>query len=188
MHICTIIIACMENAMRRFTRLTLSVLLLLSFLLSPVLAVRPAYAAGIIVNTNADNTTTDGLCTLREAITNANNDAATYPDCTAGSGSDTITFAGNYTITLRSSLPAINQPGYTLTITGNGSANTIVQAASSAGTAGYRIIKISNSNTTATLEAMTFRYGVEASGGGINNSSATLTLNNMVVSDNQIQV
>jgi len=60
-----------------------------------------------MVNSNADNTTTDGLCTLREAITNANNDAATYSDCAAGTATDTITFAGNYTITLSSTLPDI---------------------------------------------------------------------------------
>jgi CSLREA domain-containing protein len=173
--------------MRRFTRLTLSVLLLCSFLLSPALAVRPAYAAGIIVNTNADNTIADGFCTLREAITNANNDAATYSDCTAGSGNDTITFAANYTITLSSALPDITDTDG-LTITGNGSANTIVQAAASAGSATYRIIKINgaSSSVSATLEAMTFRYGGDTSGAGINNQAGTLTLNNMIVSNNQI--
>ncbi len=32
----------------------------------------------------------DGLCSLREAIVNANNDAATHVDCAAGSAADTI--------------------------------------------------------------------------------------------------
>src|SRR5205085_923361 len=37
----------------------------------------------------------DGVCTLREAIQNANDNAQTNPDCAAGSGADTITFDPN---------------------------------------------------------------------------------------------
>jgi CSLREA domain-containing protein len=52
------------------------------------------HAAGLItITSNADTTGSDGVCTLREAITNANNDAGTYGDCAAGSGADTLTFA-----------------------------------------------------------------------------------------------
>lgn len=169
--------------MRRLARFILSALLLCSLLLFPASAVRPAYAAGISVNTNADSTTTDGLCTLREAIANANNDAATYPDCAAGTGADTITFAGSYTITLGSSLPDVTDTDG-LTITGDGTTNTIVQAAASAGTATYRVIKINAG--TATFEYMTMRYGVEASGGAINVATGTLTLNYVLVSENQV--
>ena len=43
-------------------------------------------AATITVNSTADNTTTDGACTLREAILSANA-APANADCTAGSGS-----------------------------------------------------------------------------------------------------
>ncbi|RIK53473.1 MAG: hypothetical protein DCC59_07125, partial [Chloroflexi bacterium] len=64
------------------------------------LGTQPAYAASLTVDSAADTVGNDGACTLREAITNANDNAATYPDCAAGSGaSDTITFAANYTIT-----------------------------------------------------------------------------------------
>ena len=49
-----------------------------------------ASAATITVTTNIDALVTDGACSLREAIINANNDAATWPDCAAGSGDDTI--------------------------------------------------------------------------------------------------
>ena len=67
----------------------------------------------ITVDSSADNTTAgDGFCTLREAITNANNDSdSTSGDCVAGSGTDTIEFditsnegAGPHTITIASSL------------------------------------------------------------------------------------
>ncbi len=64
----------------------------------------PVYAAPITVNTLADNLTTDTFCSLREAIGNANDDAATYPDCAAGSGTDTITFSVSGNITLSSVL------------------------------------------------------------------------------------
>jgi hypothetical protein len=171
--------------MRRFARFTLLVFFAGLF---AVQLTRPAYAAGMVVNTNADNTTAgDTFCTLREAITNANaNTDTTGGDCTAGSGSstDTITFAADYTITLSSSLPDITDL-FGLTITGNGAAHTIVQAAASAGTATYRVLKINAG--TATLEAMTIRYGVEASGGAINNANGNLTLNNVTVSDSQVK-
>jgi CSLREA domain-containing protein len=69
-----------------------------------------AHAAGITVTTTADNTSHDGQCSLREAITNANDNAATYTDCAAGSGEDVIGFGnglGTTTITLGSALPMI---------------------------------------------------------------------------------
>lgn len=60
----------------------------------------PALAATITVTTTVDSLSTDGNCSIREAIINANNDLATWPDCAAGSGADiinlpagTITFA-----------------------------------------------------------------------------------------------
>jgi len=55
------------------------------FLFAPAL-----FAATITVNGLGDSLATDGVCTLREAVLNANNDAATYPDCAAGSGADVI--------------------------------------------------------------------------------------------------
>src|SRR5215208_147224 len=97
--------------------------LLVSMICSAVY-VTPVHAAGMVVNTEADETTTNGFCSLREAITNANNDAATYHDCAVGSGADTITFAGNYTITLQGrQLPVITSE---ITITGQGADKTIL--------------------------------------------------------------
>ena len=69
-------------------------ILVVVFLFSLVLA-QPAYAAGLTVNSDADTTADDGTCTLREALTNANDDSqlyATSGECAAGSGSDTISF------------------------------------------------------------------------------------------------
>jgi CSLREA domain-containing protein len=49
----------------------------------------PAWASIITVGTSADEQNTDGDCSLREAITAANNEAA-VDDCAAGSGEDTL--------------------------------------------------------------------------------------------------
>ncbi len=76
------------------------------------LAASPAWAAPITVNSLADANPPvrgDGLCTLREAMINADTDGASS-DCAAGSGADTITFTGpaaSGTITLGSRLPTI---------------------------------------------------------------------------------
>src|SRR5262245_43122986 len=60
-----------------------------------------ATAATITVTTNNPNIASDGQCSLIEAIVNANNDAATHPDCPAGSGADTIVLPANANVTLR---------------------------------------------------------------------------------------
>src|SRR5215211_4549197 len=79
----------------------------------------------IIVNSPDDDAdTTDGNCTLREAITSANTEtasAALSGECAAGSGADTITFGlgGSATITLGSTLPSITD-GDGLIIDGQG--------------------------------------------------------------------
>ncbi|MEK6373470.1 MAG: NosD domain-containing protein [Acidobacteriota bacterium] len=88
------------------------------------LACNAAHAVTIAVTSNADNTTVDGQCTLREAIIAANTNATTG-DCTAGAaGLDAIAFnigTGAQTINLLTALPAIadsvtidgtTQPGF----------------------------------------------------------------------------
>src|SRR5215813_1460370 len=62
-----------------------------------------ATAATITVTTNDPNIVADGQCSLIEAIVNANNDAATFPDCAAGSGADTIVLPANSNVALTNS-------------------------------------------------------------------------------------
>src|SRR3981081_4119436 len=87
--------------------------LTIPILLAGLLGVGAAHAAGatIVVNSSADSATAaDGVCTLREAINNANANAdTTSGGCVAGSSDDTITFASTVagTITLASTLPTI---------------------------------------------------------------------------------
>src|ERR1051325_602233 len=59
-----------------------------------------ATAATITVTTSNPNIAADGQCSLIEAIVNANTDAATHPDCPAGSGADTIVLPANTNLTL----------------------------------------------------------------------------------------
>jgi len=136
-----------------------------------------------VVNTNADSD--DGFCdlpgqgignqdcTLREAINAAGVDGA----------ASVITFAGDYTITLGSQLPNILT---TITITGNGAANTIIQAAASPNTANYRVFAVVHSGTISgnlTLNGVTVQNGRSHLGGGIY-SETTLTINDSIIRNN----
>jgi hypothetical protein len=151
-----------------------------------VSSVRPAQAAGILVESAVDVVAADGICTLREAIANANADADTTDgDCDAGSGADTITFAADYTVTLAGSqLPAVVS---VMTIAGNGPANTIVQAAATPNMAGHRVFEVGAVGDL-TLEQMTVRHGFCGGGfcstGGAIHNAGTLNVNGSTLSAN----
>src|SRR5690606_1374101 len=84
-------------------------------LIISLIPTHPVEAASLVVNSldSDGDGVCDATCTLRDAIMQAN----------ALPGADTITFSVNGTITLTSDLPAITG---TLTITGNGTGNTII--------------------------------------------------------------
>ena len=105
-------------------------------------------------------------CSLREAI------------ATVDSG-DTIAIpAGTYTLTLGSEL-TINK---SLTLTGAGSGDTIIQAAIEPGVANWRVFNIAIGNVT--IDGATIRHGnLAGNGSGILNSG-TLTLTGSTVSNN----
>ena len=156
------------------------------------LGAAPAHAASLVVNTSADTVANDGFCSLREAITAANTDAAsgaTAGECAAGSGADTITFAANYTITLVAPLQTVTT-GSVITINGNGAANTIIQANANPGVASYRLFEV-GSGGNLSLDGVTVQNGRCAgactvpatSGGGIYNAG-TLTVTNSAFSGN----
>ncbi|MCZ2121263.1 MAG: S-layer homology domain-containing protein, partial [Anaerolineales bacterium] len=94
-------------------------------------------------------------------------------DCAAGSGADVITFAADYTITLvGSQLPVVTSE---ITITGNGAANTIIQAHANPNVATYRVLRISAAGNL-TLDGVTVRNGKALEGGGIyNEGTATIS-------------
>jgi len=144
----------------------------------------PAFA----VNSSAD--TDDGICgilpdnncTLREAINAAN----------AISGADTITFDASLNgtpITLvDSQLPVVTSE---ITITGNGAANTIIQASACNPTAvpslgcthDYSVFEVTSAGNL-TIDSLTVRHGNSPEyGGGIYNSGG-LTVTNSALSEN----
>ncbi|HBB95755.1 MAG TPA: hypothetical protein DC054_10225, partial [Blastocatellia bacterium] len=143
----------------------------------------------IVVNSTADVANgSDGLCTLREAITAANNNAASGAaagECAAGSssGADTINIAVTGTINLTSALPNITT---SLNITGPGSSQMTVQRNTSGS---YRIFTVTSGTVAITGLTVTNGHapdGVSApgsNGGGILNS-ATLTLSDVAVTAN----
>ena len=136
-----------------------------------------AHAASLIVNSLSDGISVDSNCTLREAIQNANNNAATNVDCLAGSGADTITFTVSGTITLGSTLPNITAAGGALTIDGTGQTVTI------SGNNTVRVALIDNV-AALTLNNLTIANGNSAVMGGGISSSGTLTITNCTFSGN----
>lgn len=166
--------------------------LLLTSVLGSAATTTPAYAgATIVVNTNAeaDVLISDGKCSLREAITNANYDNAVYANCPAGSGTDTITFDADYTITLSFGELNITSP---IIINGNGAANAIIQANANPNTATWRVFEVSNTGNL-TLDGVTVRNGrcdgscptATNQGGGIYVNGGGLTVTNSTLSGNR---
>ncbi len=152
----------------------------LALALNGVAAVQSAplrQADAIVVTTN-DPAINDGddLCSLSEAIINANDDAATHIDCATGSGDDVITLAGSlYTLTSayspKNGLPSITS---NLVIEGNGAIITSEPGQS------YRILDVTSTGAL-TLNHTTVSGG-EGIGGGIHNNGGQLTLNYSTVS------
>ena len=132
-------------------------ILVLSALLLVAMPAQPVYAATITVTNNNDS----GAGSLRQAIA----------DAVAG---DTITFAGDYTITLASRL-TINK---NLTIDGTGHSITI------SGGGAVQVMSINN-GVTVSLNNLTLKDGSALlhGGGGIFNEG-TLTVNNSIFSSN----
>jgi predicted outer membrane repeat protein len=147
-------------------------------LLISILYPDPVFADSVItVTTNDDNTTSDGKCSLPEAITNANNDAQTFTDCVTGSGNDTILFdntLGTATIALSSPLPTISD-AEGLTIDGGSDIRI----------SGGNSVQILNvfSGASLILQNLTVTNGRNATGGGIYNGG-TLTITNAIISNN----
>jgi LPXTG-site transpeptidase (sortase) family protein len=133
--------------------------------------------ANYVVNSNADNTTDNSLCTLRESVLAANN-AEANDDCGSGSsGDDTITFSVSGTITLSSQLPEISSTEGTLEI--DGGDITV------SGNDAVRVLHVySGADLTLTDISITHgKAGGSDDGGAILNEGA-LTVNGVTFSNN----
>jgi CSLREA domain-containing protein len=144
-------------------------------------------ATTITVNTTSDELAADGNCSLREAISAANTDAA-VDGCPAGSGADTIVVpAGSYALSIAGAGEDANASGdlditSDLTISGAGQAATIIDAASV-----DRVFDVDPSleGVVVQITGVTSQHGLAsgdlaAFGGGIRNAG-TLTLNESTV-------
>jgi hypothetical protein len=138
------------------------------------------HAATITVNTTIPKiNSSDGLCSLIEAIINANDDAATHSDCVAGSGADVIQLPAAATITVANTfthyygatgLPTITSE---ITIEGNGGKIAGKKGAS------FRLIAVESSGDL-TLSNVTVSGGSQNHGGAIFNYG-TLTINDSTI-------
>ncbi|MCB9421244.1 MAG: CSLREA domain-containing protein [Ardenticatenaceae bacterium] len=158
------------------------ILLLLVALLLVLLMASSAAAIGITVNSFDDMVVPgDGYCTLREAITNANNDTDyTQGDCAAGDGADTI-FLDSGTYSLYFWDGEVGGPLSVwdeLSIVGTGAGSTIIDASGLENRAFYV-----SANTTLSKTTVSGGYG-QGSGGGIVVTEANLTLVDSEVSNN----
>ena len=174
-----------ERSLLNRKRARPSLWLALMALLALAGALRPpsAHAANITVAAGEVAISSNGICSLREAIINANDDAATHADCTAGSGADILTLAaGAYNVADsyasyngNTGLPQITSP---ITIEGNGA--TIDRS----GAAVYRLFAL-NSTGNLTLNDLMLTDGAmttDVGGGAIYNNGGTLTINDSFLS------
>ena len=154
-----------------------NVVIALALLMGSALVATPARAAGTItVATSADELNSNGLCSLREAIINANDDAQTQLDCASGAGEDTIVFAAGITsITLGSALPDITDADG-LTIEGGGYVSV-------SGNNSVQVFHITSAGVLNLLDIIV-TAGAALEGGGINNEGGMLTIAESTISGN----
>jgi CSLREA domain-containing protein len=139
-----------------------------------------AQAATLTVTTTAD--TSGSQCTLRNAITAANSDAASG-GCPAGSGVDTIDVTATGQIGLGSPLPQI---GSDMTIAGSGSDDLDVHRS---GAANFRVFDVAEDATVtisglkASNGSVVGRFNTVGGGAGIQNAGV-LTLLDVTLTGN----
>lgn len=149
---------------------------LLLMTLSMVLASAPPVRAGALipVNTTGDDLSTNGNCTLREAVVAANTDAP-VDACPPGAGADTIAVpAGTYVLSLTGPREDAARTGdldvvSELAIVGVGRAVTTVDGGSRREELGDRVFHVLAGGYL-TLSALTIRGGYCAGGGGVLNA------------------
>ncbi len=158
------------------------------FLLVPFVGAKPDTT--IMVTTTNDVIADDSQCALREAIIAANTDSS-FHDCAAGSGADSISFDPSlslpavFSLTIPGANEDLSATGDldilgTLTITGTGSSNIIID-----GNGIDRVLDV-RPGAHATISGVTVRNGSltgSIEGGGIR-VQASLKLSNSTVTGN----
>lgn len=166
-------------------------LFLIPALMAGLMPARAAAATLVVTNTSdsgaggcTGSSIGDG-CTLREAISAANDQTLTPGDDTI----DATGISGN--ITLLAALPALST---NIILNGSGASSLTVQRSGASGTPEFRIFTIDNTTTsgpTVTISGFTIAGGRVSGGtapancgGGIYNNHGTLTVSNSVLSGN----
>ncbi len=152
-------------------------------------------AATITVTTASDVLATDGLCSLREAITRANTDPVgliVLGECILGSGDDLIVFDPSLNgVPIELSIPGIGDDDNltgdldifsNIMIMGNGVDNTVIDANSI-----ERVFQIIGSTPMVSMSQLTITGGllVDTIGAGISNGG-TLLLDNVSIHTNVV--
>lgn len=119
----------------------------------------------VIETQNPSLDVTDSLCSLNEAIINANNDVQLFPDCPAGSGADVIDLGGR---TIIFSTYAVNDENEGKTATPIITSDITIQNGALEGNRGdYRIFNVSDGDGLTFLEKLTlinvYIYGAGSS-------------------------
>jgi CSLREA domain-containing protein len=124
------------------------------------IAILPARAATIIVDTTIDDNTINGNCSLREALAAANTNTS-KDNCTAGSGADVIVVAVSGTLFITSDLPQITE---SVTILGPGADLFTIS-----GQLQYRPLTFFGTvvQNTSTVKGIRIFQGGDVTGGGI---------------------
>jgi len=160
-------------------------------------------AATITVEGSNGTVAADGVCSINEAIINANNDAGTHTDCTAGSGADTIQLTADITLTAyyedgasygHTGTPAINSD-----IILDGMGHTLQRDSSLAcyndnalDASEFRLLRITNAGNL-DLKYIALKHGcADGSGsssfGGAIYNQGTLAVNNSLMASNQAEI
>lgn len=150
----------------------------------------PAVDAADIVVNDAGTTVLafDGRCTLREAMTAANTDAASggaAGECAAGSGADRILLASAtqlYTLTTIDNAPSNGLPAVVSAITIEGNGATI-QRSGAAGTPDFRLFQVTPTGAL-TLRNLELRNGRAMTGGALQNVAGTVAIQGSEISAN----
>lgn len=150
------------------------------FVIATLVLPRPLRAATITVTTTDDDLTTNGNCTLREAIKSSNTKTA-VDACTAGDGYDAVMLDnGTYTITIAGASEDANEtgdydilPNLELDIIGKGADKTFIDG--NGATTSDRVFDVKSSSTLG-LGSLTVQNGQETNGGGIANAGTLIVV------------
>jgi hypothetical protein len=146
---------------------------------------RTAYAnSDITVDTDEGFISDNNACSLPEAIANANNDAAVYDDCAAGTGTDRILFDAGLngaTIALSDTLVITDN----LSIEGPGAPNLTISGNDTVGVMYVNSLGIMGS-LDVTIDGLHIADGLKNVGGGAGIlNTERLTVSNSLLSNNR---